>query len=218
MRELTGVILAGGRGSRLGRNKARVTLSRPAHGEFDLLQHTMGMLEEVCGKAMVVGQDIPGYPCHTDASPGHGPMGGIATALAIAEGPCLVLSCDLPFMNTAMLEKLVRAYRERPEGALSTAYMERDTGRIEALVAVYGYETRPLFQSCVDRNLLKISLTVPREQQHFLTYGPEEAHHFFNINYPEDLEKAQLILLAGDPDNAGTALGPTAGTGTKTAI
>lgn len=190
---LTGVVLAGGAGSRLGRDKSLMRLARK-DGELDILAHTVALLETVCGKAIVAGRHIPGYDCIEDAIPGKGPMGGIAAALQCCPGPCLALSCDLPFMETAILERLILAHGNRPHGALCTSYQNQDNGRIEALVAVYERETLPLFLDCLSKGLLKISLTVPLRQQHFVPYAAGEAPCFFNINYPADLEAAERIL------------------------
>lgn len=191
-RELTGVVLAGGLSSRLGHDKVLLRL----HGgqNLDLLAHGVALLERVCAKVLVVGRERPGYACFPDKVPGCGPVGGIATALEVSNGPCLVLSCDLPFMESAVLEKLVRARDARPPDTLSTAYRQKDTGHIEALVAVYEPGCLPYFQESVRQRLLKISLIVPREQQHFLDYSIEEALPFFNINYPADLEVARRML------------------------
>jgi len=165
-------------------------------GEWDILARNMALLEQLCDKSIVVGRHIAGYECLEDVLPGKGPMGGITTALLHSGGPCLVLSCDLPFMEKGILERLIMAHRNRPRTALCTSYRSRGNGRIEALVAVYERKTLPLFRDCLDNNLLKISLTVPLHQQYFVPYTAGEARCFFNINYPGDLEAAERILVA----------------------
>lgn len=197
---LTGVVLAGGSGSRLGRSKSLMRLTRK-DGELNILARTVALLETVCGRAVVAGRNIPGYECIGDALPGKGPMGGIAAALQHSPGPCLVLSCDLPFMETTILERLILAHHNRPRGALCTSYRNLDNGRIEALVAMYERETLPLFLDCLSRDLLKISMTVPARQQHFVPYATGEARFFFNINYPADLEAAERIFAATGEQN-----------------
>ena len=193
---LTGVVLAGGLSSRLGHDKVRLKLSG-ASGP-DLLARSVRLLQSVCGEALVIGREQPGYRCHPDKEPGNGPVGGIATALEVSGGPCLLLSCDLPFMEAAVLERLVEAHATRPAGALTTCYRQEDTGHKEALVAVYEYECLPLFRACVEGKLLKISRVVPEECQHYLYYSAADSLPFFNINYPADLELARrMIALLG---------------------
>jgi molybdopterin-guanine dinucleotide biosynthesis protein A len=80
---------------------------------------------------------------------------------------------------------------QSPCGALSTAYKQRETGYVEAPVAVYEQGALPLFQEHLARRLLKIRCIVPLEQQHFLLYSARDARYFFNINRPEDFESAK---------------------------
>lgn len=190
---ITGVVLAGGLSSRLGHDKAVLRL----HGEgktLDLLARSAGVLKSVCDRVIIVGREVAGHECYRDAAPGYGPMGGIATALQTVKTACLVLSCDLPFMEKAVLERLLLAREARPAGSLSTAYKQRDTGHVESLVAIYETESLLLFETCLKEKRLKISRVIAPEQQHFLLYSAEESLPFFNINYPADLEVARLMI------------------------
>ena len=190
---VTGVVLAGGLSSRLGHDKAVLRLHSDGK-ELNLLARSAALLEGVCGKVIIVGREVEGYTCYPDDAPGNGPVGGIATALRAAGTACLVLSCDMPFMDKAVLERLLRAHAERPSGSLSTCYRQRDTGHTESLVAIYEAEALPFFQSCLAEKWLKISRVVPPERQYFLVYSAEESLPFFNINYPADLEVARLMI------------------------
>jgi molybdopterin-guanine dinucleotide biosynthesis protein A len=196
--QLTGVVLAGGASMRLGRDKALVRLGGDDAAAPDLLARTVALLRDVCGSALVVGRMRPGCDCVADGVPGRGPAGGIATALEAAGGPCLSLSCDLPFMERGVLQRLIAARAKRPEGTLFTAYAAQATGRIEALVAVYEHEALPLFQDRVARGLLKPIWVIPRERQHLVPYAAEQSRFFFNINRPADLEAARAMARAMD--------------------
>ena len=190
---IVGVVLAGGLSSRMGQDKALVRLSDGENA--DLLTRTVNLLQDVCGRAIVVGRMQEGYACIPDTSPGHGPVGGIATALEHCSGAaCLVLSCDLPFMEHSVLEALIRHRNTRPAESHVTAYRQGDAGHIEALVAIYEPECLPYFKACVNEKLLKISRVVPLHQQHFITYSAKEALPFFNLNYPADLEMARRMV------------------------
>ena len=190
--DLTGVVLAGGLSSRLGRDKAKIRL---VHGEEpDFLARAAGVLAACCNRVVVVGRTHPAYECYPDAAPGNGPVGGIATALEICGSACLVLSCDLPFMEPGVLERLIACRTGRPAASLSTAYRQKDTGHVEALVAIYEKEALPYFQACLREGKFKISHAVPLARQHFLEYTADEALPFFNINYPADLLVARKVM------------------------
>ncbi|MDR3358330.1 MAG: molybdenum cofactor guanylyltransferase [Desulfovibrio sp.] len=192
--DLTGVALSGGKSSRIGYNKVFLRLSE----ENDcptLLDRTMSLLKKVCGRTVVVGQKIPGYSCFPDIVAGCGPVGGITTALEVTRSACLVLACDIPFMEESVLNKLVDARRARPDGTLVTCYKQLETGYPEALVAIYEFDALPFFQASLTQRLLKIRLVIPRERHHFLFYSGEESRYFFNINTPAALETAKKLIL-----------------------
>ena len=94
---MTGFVLAGGRSSRMGRDKALLDW----HGRT-LLQHMVDLLSSVTGRVQVVGRDpLP------DRVPDHGPLSGIATALETSEtNAILVVAVDLPFLTRDFLNYL----------------------------------------------------------------------------------------------------------------
>lgn len=189
---LTGVVLAGGLSSRMGRDKALMKLMRGE--EPDLLARAANVLSSCCRRVIVVGRAHPVHESYPDDIPGGGPVGGIATALEKARGPCLVLSCDLPFMEKKVVQRLAACRAGRPPDSLATLYRQKDTGHVEALVAIYEYAALPFFQQCAREKRLKISLVIPQARQHFLEYEIDEALPFFNVNYPADLIVARKIM------------------------
>ncbi|RZL59750.1 MAG: amino acid ABC transporter substrate-binding protein [Sphingomonas sp.] len=97
-------ILAGGRSSRFGRDKAAALFDdRP------LLDHMRDLGEQRADAVVVVGRDggVPDLP-----GPGLGPLGGIAGALAYAAAQgfetVLTLPCDMPRLPAALLDALLR--------------------------------------------------------------------------------------------------------------
>lgn len=187
-----GIVLAGGKSSRMGADKALLPL---VSEDRDILGRTVELLQEVCGRAIVVGRQARGYACVQDVAPDCGPVGGVATALDHCQGAaCLVLSCDLPFMRKEVLQKLIEQRNKRPPGMHVTAYRHVESNKIESLVAIYEPECLPYFQICVNERLLKINRVVPPYHYHFVPYDKEEARFFFNLNYPQDYEQACAIL------------------------
>lgn len=105
-RTLEAAILAGGLSSRMGTNKARLRLNgRP-------------MLSFVREAAHAAG--LPVRVVRTDAVPRCGPLGGIVTALLRSKGKAVVfLACDMPFVTTALLERVMRASRDGTRAVFS---------------------------------------------------------------------------------------------------
>lgn len=195
---LTGVVLAGGLSSRLGHDKAVIRL----HGEHgpDLLVRTASLLSSLVDEVWIScrpGRCVEGpYLKIHDEVEGLGPFGGVMTALHAARGPVLVLSCDLPFMDRPLLERLVAARNARAPGAVMTTFLQVETGFIESLVAIYEYECLPHFQRAQREGILKLSRVVTPELRQDIPYTQRESLPFFNVNYPADLEMARRIIGA----------------------
>ncbi len=192
---VTGVVMAGGFSSRMGQDKTQLSLNKAEYA--DLLGRTARILQEVVGTVCIVGREHPDYPSFSDDEPGLGPVGGIATCLRRTGTACLVLSCDLPFMTTQVVRRLLELRNQSPAETLVTCYKQQETGYSEPLVAVYEAGAFPYFQECANKRLLKINRIVPEDRQQFLLYGMAESLPFFNVNYPADLEAARRILMAG---------------------
>ena len=187
------LILAGGKSRRLGRDKAALDM-----GGQTLLARTVALARKICPKVGVLGRDPA--PCGVlapwwaDATQGLGPIGGIMTALEQLGCPCLVLSCDLPYMDENTLHRLLAAWRARPRHALLTTFEQAETGFIEALVAVYEPAALPRLRASVAQGRFKLSGALPPEVRHTLVYTAQENRPFFNLNTPDELK-----LLRSDP-------------------
>ena len=91
-------ILAGGRSTRMGRDKSRLRLGRQT-----LLGHARRAAEEL---------GLPWRVIRRDLVPRCGPLGGIFTALKTSRADAeLFLACDMPFVTPALLRKLLRRLR-----------------------------------------------------------------------------------------------------------
>lgn len=195
---LVGVVLAGGLSTRLGHDKVGLKL----HGELgpDMLVRTAQLLANVTDEVWVscrAGRcvDGPWYRLH-DEEEGLGPFGGVMSALRAAQGPVMVLSCDLPFMEHGVLEKLVLAREARTADSLMTTYLQVETGFIESLVAIYEYEALAFFDRARAEGVRKLSMVVPPERRTYIPYEERDSLPFFNVNYPADLAMARRIIGA----------------------
>ena len=108
MNRVPAYILAGGKSSRLGSDKARVEI----HGE-PLLAHVARSLETVAAELVVIAdhpgkyQDL-GFLTIADREPGLGPLGGLQAALShCREGWLLCASCDRIGIRPEWLQALL---------------------------------------------------------------------------------------------------------------
>jgi molybdopterin-guanine dinucleotide biosynthesis protein A len=131
--DFSAVILAGGRSSRMGRNKAWL--------EYRGRPLIVNQLETVraCKPAQIfISAASPahysglGWPILADNFPGSGPLGGIERALEAAASPfILVLAVDMPFITSGTLRRLA-AHVEPNRGVVP-----RIEDRVQPLAAFY---------------------------------------------------------------------------------
>jgi molybdenum cofactor guanylyltransferase len=126
-----------------------------------------------------------------DATPGLGPLGGLATALGAAEGaPVLVVAWDMPFVTGSLL----RALRERGESAGAAAAPMHGAARwIEPLCAYYPPEALIACRALLDAGerraaaLLEILPGVRTMDDEALAPFGDPARLFDSVDSPEDL-------------------------------
>lgn len=185
---MIGLVLAGGKSSRLGQDKTAVV-----HQGQTLLERTASLLLRHCETVYVScrhPENVPiGLPVIVDETERIGPAGGIMTALKQCNAPILVLACDLPFMDDHFIARLVAAHTTRPPHCVVTTWLQKETGFIEALVAIYEPQALPLLSKGVAQGCFKLSRLIPVDQRHCIEYEKMDEMFFFNVNYPDDLHK-----------------------------
>jgi len=189
--DVTGFVLAGGRSSRMGSNKALL--------EFDgkpLIEHTKSILESVCGKVLILGQRaLYGSfgECYEDVYPDCGPLSGIHTALLNSPTEfSLIIAVDTPFIKAEFLSYLV----ERAVNSSAMVTAPCVAGQVQPLCAVFRSGFLAVAEAALKSGRFKVEPLFPREQT--LILDEAELHRFAlaaemfdNLNTPEDLERAR---------------------------
>ncbi|MEJ0084850.1 MAG: NTP transferase domain-containing protein [Pseudomonadota bacterium] len=145
---LQGLVLAGGRSTRMQRDKAALEY-RPGQTQLDA---AMQLLEGRVARAFVsvrTEQRADGararHPQIVDRGGVEGPIAGISAALAeYPDAAWLVLACDLPYLDARTLDKLVAARRA---GLVAIAYKSSHDGLPEPLCTIYEPAARPLLEA-----------------------------------------------------------------------
>jgi molybdenum cofactor guanylyltransferase len=139
---LYGLVLAGGRSTRMGSDKAALSYAGATQ-----LERAMALLAPHVLHAYVsVRADQRGEPLRerfaqiADQHENIGPVAGLIAAQAQhPQAAWLVLACDLPLLDEATLAQLLRA---RDPKALATAYRSSHDGLPEPLCAIYEPHSR----------------------------------------------------------------------------
>ena len=142
------VVLAGGRSTRMGRDKATLPF-----GETTLLERVVRTLSGVVDEVVVVarrGQTLPTLSAPKpvrivhDETEDLGPLGGLAPGLSALSAPvAFASSCDVPFLSPAVVRMLFVALGDR-DVAIAQA-----EGRLHPLCAVYRTSTAEAMRSLV---------------------------------------------------------------------
>lgn len=182
----TGVVLAGGRSSRMGRDKALMDYQgRP------MIEHAIDSLQPHVDELLIIGDpllyDPSGPLAIADDAPVCGPLGGIVTALRYAwNEQMIILACDMPHVPARFFTLLKGALDENHDAVVAQC-----DGRLEPLAAVYTRRCRNTFASQVLAGRLKMSDAIEQVRTRYVQICPGEdewpSDLFRNINAPSDL-------------------------------
>jgi molybdenum cofactor guanylyltransferase len=200
-----GVVLAGGRSSRMGTSKATLEW----HGSV-LLYRTVGILQRATGGPVVVvrasGQELPDLPKGTqvvdDPRQGKGPVQGIAAGLAALDGQAevaFISSTDMPFLHPVFIRRVLRVVAADPgtdvalpvargyPQPLAAAYRVCLAATAERLVEEDRLRPAFLFSECATVRLDDATL----KADPLIGALDPDLDSVVNINTPEDYQQAR---------------------------
>lgn len=213
---LSVAILAGGQSRRMGRDKALLDVGGRA-----LIEHVIERARPVASEMMLIASDRPAYERFglrivPDRYPRSGSLGGIYTAVAEAEYPyCLVLACDMPFLNTDLLRYMAglpRDYDVLVPSLAAERSGQGDRETLETLHAIYAKSCLPAIERQLQEGILKVigffsEVRVRRIPEAEVRQFDPHLLSFFNANTPDEYDwvrerYAQVDGEAGPADHA----------------
>jgi len=190
-------ILAGGQSKRMGRDKALL----PA-GDQVLLERVIDRVKPLSDDVFISTNSPDRYGqfglrCVVDVYPGKAALGGIYSALLAAHHPyVLVVACDMPLLNTALLQYLV----DLAPTADAIVPMV-NAPHPETLHAVYSKKSLPAIEACLQNNDLRVLSFFDHinvryvDRSEIAPFDPEFLS-FVNVNTPADWEEFRSRLNA----------------------
>jgi molybdopterin-guanine dinucleotide biosynthesis protein A len=149
---VTGVILAGGKSRRMGRDKAFLPF-----GKGVLIERVIEVLRQVTDELLLI-TNTPekyegfGLPMASDVIPEGGSLGGIYTGLVYTQRPySLCLAYDMPFVKPEFLRFLCE------EAVEADVVIPRNAEDIQPLCAVYSQACREPIRQRIESGRLKIT-------------------------------------------------------------
>ena len=212
MIKATGFVTAGGRSSRMGRDKAWLKIAgRP------MIEHVIDALKPVTSSIAIIANNEEykgfGFPVFADTNFGVGPLEAIRTAMANSPTSTVVLvGCDMPFVTSELLSFLLNIanqYQQKspdsrlqtPDFPLAVAPLNED-GKLEPLCALYSTEALETVSNLIASGVRKVSFFFEQISTRLVSFNEikhlQNAPFFFeNINTPEDFQRAIKKIRKG---------------------
>lgn len=191
--EATGVILAGGKSRRMGRDKSFLEVGRTA-----MIQLVAAELQKVFKEILISGGNQEtgrrlGIKVVEDLIPGGGPLSGIHASLkASSYNKCLVVPCDMPFIKAELAAFMIEQAQDY-EVAVPT-----DGVYFQPLFAVYDKSCIGVIEQALRAGRYKVVDFYPQVRVNYvneklLSELADTGRAFFNVNTPNDLQQARIM-------------------------
>lgn len=179
MMAVSGIILAGGKSSRMGEDKGLMDY----HGKR-MVEHVLEAVTQVADDVVIIsnqeGYEGFGYPVLRDEIKESGPLAGIVTGLkAVENESAIVVACDVPHVTAEILKKLAET-----DGDI--VICRHDAG-VEPLVGCYGVQAAPILETALKNGTRKVTDAFEFVEVGYLELSKEEVSLVRNVNSKEDM-------------------------------
>ena len=190
---LNGLLLAGGKSSRMGRDKASLVVGGDG---ITQAQRGADLLGKFCERNFISlrdGQPAPGgaqgLEVLVDSPLAQGPLSGILAAFQKdPEAAWLVLACDLPFVSEHVLMDLI-AHRKTNDASPFVAFASSSDALPEPLCAIYEPSARAVLERHAASGHFCPRHIMIEEKADLIALPEGAAEALTNLNTPQDLEE-----------------------------
>lgn len=185
------LILAGGKSSRMGRDKAVI-----AWDGVPLLDRVCNVAAECCQQVYILtpwpdrylDTVTATYNFLPESNPGQGPLVGLAEGLTqLSADWVLLLACDMPLLESAIIRNWANHLTQLSSDTL--AFVPKQTDLWQPLCGFYRKEALGELQKFIDSGGRSFQTWLERVPVQVIPVGEREAKMLWNCNTPEDLEK-----------------------------
>jgi len=177
----TGIILAGGKSSRMNEDKGLMLLNgRP------MIQYVIDVLEKVIDQIIIISNNTDyeqfGHPVYSDLIKEKGPLAGIYTGLYYSTSEKnIVLSCDVPYVNEELISFLISEHQNHQ----ITIPVKED--RTHQLIGIFSKSCEVNFSLSIEKNELKLMDAFKNLNLNIVNANHFDKQLFMNINSPSDI-------------------------------
>ena len=191
--QITGIVLAGGKSSRMGTDKCKLKL-----GGKTLTEIALNKLQTICNEVVISSNshdfDHLGVKIIPDLITGCGPLAGIYSAIKETNAEnYLVLPADLPFIPVGFLQMLTQS-----SGNFDVVVPRNNEGFIEPLAAYYSRRSLQVVEDSLLSSDFSVYKIFSKLNAQYIDWEnlqfPNIENIFMNLNSPEDYRKAAEII------------------------
>ena len=187
-KDITGIILAGGKSSRMGEDKAFLELKGKP-----FIEYSIEAVKPLVSEIMIVSNN-PDYDRFNlnrvdDIIQNSGPLAGIYSGLVNSKTDYnLVLSCDIPLITTEVLKLLINDVEPDIDVVQMVSY-----GKPMPLIALYKKQCKTLFYKLLQNNERRLHMALSQCKVKNIMLNSENELFTTNINTPEELKKIKHV-------------------------
>jgi len=179
--KLSGLILAGGKSRRMGRDKAQIIFDNQS-----FLDNTVRLVENFTNDIVISSNQSPVtyYPVIADIYKNVGPIGGLFTGLqAVKNDFVLVLPVDMPLLNKTVLNYLLEHIN--PNKKINVFHLNN---RPQMLTGIYNKDVLPVIKKQIMQKDYKLQHLLHKVSFKLIDASPYK-NVFINVNSPDELNR-----------------------------
>lgn len=185
--QVNAYIMTGGQSRRFGEPKCLVKLNGKP-----LTEIVNRNLISIFNSVNIIGKEnhFPDYDFVEDAHPIQCPMNGIATALEHSKTEWIfIVACDMPLINSYIINYLYDKMNSNKQAVIPFI-----VDRLQPLCAFYHKSVLKKFNTAIDKSNYSLMKLLKQIELVKVSILSEDEEQFLNINYSEDLKKAEEML------------------------
>lgn len=182
-KDITGIVLAGGKSSRMGTDKGFLDLNGKP-----FISYSISALKPLVSETLIIA-NTPEYDVFKlkrieDKIKDAGPLAGIYSGLNQSKTDYnIVLSCDIPLIRTEVLEELIKVQHSDTDVVQVVS-----NGKQMPLIALYHKRCKDLFYPLLQKNERRLHKALDQCKVKNIILNPDLDIFTTNINTPEELK------------------------------
>ncbi|HRN26399.1 MAG: molybdenum cofactor guanylyltransferase [Ignavibacteriaceae bacterium] len=188
--DITGIILAGGKSSRMGLNKSFLKI-----GDETIIERITDLMQSIFNDVIIITNSPKEYlflqiPMYEDIYKWRGPLAGIHSGLTHSSTEVnFIISCDVPLMSKEMIEFIVEYKSDRPIKFCKAAGYHQPLAGIYKKEIIKKIEDVICIDQVSDKSFHQFLKSVDAEIIHPENLSFYNDEIFFNMNKKEDYEE-----------------------------